>query len=229
MLFVNRVREYIAEVQKELKLTEQRQPQQRSKVASLASPGPDKEANQMKAVMDRLESRKLVDILSQGWDSADNADLVSRLLANRIQFADEHEMPSERVEVLDDEDDDDEEEEEEEGEGRGDGTGKSRSLAGMERDSPYESLYEHMVDDMSVLYEEEVARMGGGGGEAMQQPGDNFSERIMTMMEEKYQLRAVEQAMRDANKYGEQLTHMFCVILHCIVLYCIVLKTLSVT
>lgn len=214
----NSVREYIAEIQKELQLEEQQQqkskqkyrlkPQRDPSCSKISSPDADKGggAEEMKAVMDRLESRKLVNILSNGWEDSANADLVARLLANRILYFEEHEMPTERVEELDGEDDDDDDE------GDGGGIENARSRQDMERDSPYEALVEYMVDDMSALYEEEVAKPVSGVEEA-----ESFSDRIMAMMEEKYQLRAVEKALRARNAYGEY----YCFVVWCFMRLCL--------
>jgi hypothetical protein len=207
-----RVRTYISEIQKELRLEERRlQHPSKLKKSKQAPPvSVDQSKDEMKSVMDRLESRQLADILSKGWDSSENQDLVGRLLANRVEYADAHEMPPVRVEELDE----DEDSEEEEGEGSGDAPAR-------EEDSPFEALYEHLVDDLAEMYSEEVRRAaergagagagtltggeaGAGAGAGSEAEDDSFSGRIMAMMDEKYQLRAVERELRDANRYGER-------------------------
>jgi hypothetical protein len=217
------------DIQKELKLEEkqqqqQQQQQQQHRLRTRSQPAPQ-DSDRMKAVMDRLESRKLVDILSKGWGDAENKELVSRLLSTRLAYAEQHEMSFDRVEALDDDHDHDDEDDDDDGDS---GPTSSHKKDIMEKDSEFETLYEYMVDDMSVLYEAEVTRASADDGSDDQH--ENFSERIMALMEEKYQLRAVEKALREENKHGGWVLwcHCLCLlkvtryishVLCCVVLY----------
>lgn len=184
-----RVREYIAEIQKELQLKEG----QKSKLNITSEP-----KEEMKSVMDRLESRKLVDILSKGWEADENKELVKHLLANRLAYVEKFEMPSVRVEELDDGDESGDE-----------NYSHSKSSTIIERDSPFETLYEYMLDDISELYEEETSRMDARDGK---EEGDNsFSGRIMAMMDAKYQLHAVEKELRGQQSFGKFIFIQFAV------------------
>lgn len=179
-----RVREYIGEIQKEILLEGEikrghRVVSEPTKVDGVASAGQNK--NDMKAVMDRMESRKLVDILSKEWDTPGNQDLVDLLLQNRIKYSEQHEMPAARVEELDEYSDEDELDAERSG------VSSSASVLDMEKDTPFEALREFMVDDICELYNRELAEEG------------QVAERIMDMMDEKYQLKAVEKKLRGYN------------------------------
>mmetsp|Transcript_29363 Transcript_29363/g.49563 ORF Transcript_29363/g.49563 Transcript_29363/m.49563 type:complete len:630 (+) Transcript_29363:140-2029(+) len=185
-----KVREYIAEIQKELQLKEG----QKSKLNITSEP-----KEEMKSVMDRLESRKLVDILSKGLEADENKELVKHLLANRLAYVEKFEMPSVRVEELDDDDESGDE-----------NYSHSKSSTIIERDSPFETLYEYMLDDISELYEEETSRMDARDGK---EEGDNsFSGRIMAMMDEKYQLHAVEKELRGQQSFDWRGTLLYTIL-----------------
>ena len=181
MLLLYRVRGYIADIQKELRLDEMREHSHLKKKRR----GPN-DGDKMKAIMDRIESRKLVDILSKDWDKEENNELVSQLLSNRLMYSEQNEMPEIRVEEIDNEDEDS-------------GDDKFRDEKVMEYDTEYESLYEHMVEDVSILYDNEIARMSQ---ESSKHQADTFSDRIMNMMEEKYKLRSVEKELREKQGLG---------------------------
>jgi hypothetical protein len=184
-----RVREYIAEIQKELRHEESRSKDtSKSKIKAKVEP-----KHEMKSVMDRLESRKLVDILSKGWDAPENFELVSRLLINRRAYTEEHEMPTVRVEELDDLDEDEAEED----------TTPLKPAPLREDDTPFEFLYEYMLDDVSELYEAETERANSGANDNEDAGGNGFSVRIMDMMDERYQLRAVEKEIHGKSLFGK--------------------------
>lgn len=185
-----KVREYIADIQKELLLKEG----QKSKSSNTSA-----QKEEMKTVMDRLESRKLVDILSKGWEADENKELVRRLLANRLSFIEKFEMPSVRVEELDNDDDNDDED-----------NSLLKTNTVIEKDTPFETLYEYMLDDISELYEAETRRM-----EVREEKGDRdngFSGRIMGMMDEKYQLHDVEKELRDQHSFDWRGTLFYTVL-----------------
>lgn len=123
------VRNYIIEVQNEMRRKNEESSVKQFGESSLAA---DKENDDdVKSVIDRVECKKLVDILCDGWDSPDNHELVSRLLSNRYEHYMQHEVLNEEVDI---------------------------APMNENNASPFESLHEYMLHDIGLLYGEHIAQ-----------------------------------------------------------------------